>query len=165
MSLTNHQRHRLGKHFENRLKEIGVDWNPGGQYAGPVLILEQFEWPPVPTAPHGEVDGLVDVREVLNKDGTYRMEFRGFYLLFREGITYSEMFRVAIHEGAHVMQWYERMKTTNNRFTKGDLENFSGSNHGAEFERWDSCLLSKASKSGSGDSEPIPKEVADLFKS
>lgn len=163
MRLTDKQRGRLGKHLENRLSKIGVEWDPTGlPCAGPIKILEQEEWPPVLTLPQGQVDGLVDAKELL-KDGTYEMHFRGFYLLFYDGITHAKLFKVAIHEGAHVIYWYERMRAAGNRFTSNDLNEIQQSMHGREFELIELRLLGHAKNLGFGQCGDTPEDVADLF--
>jgi hypothetical protein len=78
-------------------------------------------------------------------------------------LSYQKLFRVAIHEGAHVAHWYECMKATGNRFTEEDLIEFEKSAHGKDFNRIDSLLLKPARKLGYRKPGVIPEEIADLF--
>ncbi len=157
------ERQRLSAHLTEKLREIGVDWErPNLPSVGPITILEQYEWPPYPMPPQDETDGLVCVNHSSNNEGSYQLHFTGFYLLFFEQ-TYGMFSKTAIHEGAHVMEWYERMQATGNKFTAYDLEKFQRSYHGTRFSEWNSRLLEKARQLGYTEGGLIPSGMEGLF--
>ena len=62
-------------------------------------------------------------------DAKFSLEFEAFKLC-AVPVTYQRLLRIAIHEGAHVADWYECMRATGNLFTDDDWRKLETSRHG-----------------------------------
>ncbi len=161
--LTTRECERLADHFERQLEALGLDWYPRDLPSqGGIDIIAQADWSRV--NPAENLKALVRV-EVLPLDShTWSLGFRAVVLCALPN-PYSDLFRCAIHEAAHILLWYERMRTTGNRFTPKDIRAFEKSkDHGKRFKLLDSKLLHRAMDLGFRGRGMVPDEVADLFE-
>jgi hypothetical protein len=175
---TEEQCERLAQHFETQLGLIGVDWAPKGlPHARPIEIIPFQDWhgedpanlfrwayvrvlwfPWIDLALLQQSNGLV----ALPLDGPSMLSFSGFRMCAAP-FSYGRLFRIAIHEGAHVLRWYELIRNTGNKFTPEQRAKAERSGHDRVFKRYDCQLLHQAQHLGLRKRKYVPNDIADLF--
>ena len=152
---TDEQQERLAGHFKKRLEKICPEWFPGSDFPKPEIhiIIE------LPL----DLDRCGRARWISCRLDDGRWWFGNFQIeLQTQSLSYSQIFRTAIHEAAHTVVWCNRLRRCGYDFIKFN-NGPEYPSHGKQFKQTDRELLRRAQELGWRKRRVVPNEVADLF--